>query len=593
MIFRKSIYFLLALFILINISSLYSQIYISPSGNDNNPGTFDLPFRTLTKAITVTGPDSLILMRGGLYNESATIRLNKSGLENKYIKVWNYPGELPILDFLNQPQSTSSRGIQISHNYWHIKGIEIRNAKDNGIYISGWYNKVEACRIHHCEDTGLQISGNGSYNLVFNCDSYLNYDPLTHGENADGFAPKLDIGPGNKFYGCRAWGNSDDGWDMFEADELVEIDNCWAFANGFNIWNDPGYQGDGNGFKLGGNFVPAPQIITRSIAFDNKSKGFDQNNNTAGIIIYNNTAFRNQSRNYSFPSSPTIGNHILKNNISFQGSNSIAGNSEQLNNSWQGFNITSADFVSLDTSLAKSFRNSDSTLPVIDFLKLNIGSSLIDAGVDVGLPFNGSAPDLGAFEFDGIVPVELLSLTGNLSGSKIILIWKTASELNNYGFEIEKLFNGLEFKTIGFVPGNGTTAELNEYLFTIDFPQYGLNIFRLKQIDFSGKYVYSNEVQVIFNSPQGFKLLQNYPNPFNPSTLFNYEINSPGIVNLEIFNLLGEKIASLVNEFQNPGSYLIEWQAFDNFGNLMPSGIYFAQLRLNDQNQSIKIYLIK
>jgi len=150
-------FFALLIFSFLNQAS--AQIYVSPDGNDNNPGTFELPFKTLTKAVSVSGPDSLIYMRGGVYNESTTIRLNRSGQENLYIKIWNYPGELPILDFTNQPQSTSSRGIQISHNYWYLKGLEIRYAKDNGIHISGWYNIIEACRIYGCEDTGLQISG--------------------------------------------------------------------------------------------------------------------------------------------------------------------------------------------------------------------------------------------------------------------------------------------------------------------------------------------------------------------------------------------------------------------------------------------------
>src|SRR5690606_11419698 len=123
------------------------------------------------------------------------------------------------------------------------------------------------------------------------------------------------------------------------------------------------------------------------VAFDNRSKGFDQNNNTAGIFVYNNTAYRNQSRNYSFPATPTSGSvHIFKNNISYEGNNVIVVTSEQTANSWQGFTVTDSDFLSLDTALAKTPRNSDSSLPFIDLLRLAGGSSLIDAGVDVGLP---------------------------------------------------------------------------------------------------------------------------------------------------------------------------------------------------------------
>jgi hypothetical protein len=384
---------------------LFSQVYVSPTGDDQNPGTFELPFRTLTKAVSVSGPDTLIYMRGGVYNDTTTHVLNKTGLPDKYIKVWAYPGEIPILDFTNQPVSTSSRGIRITHNYWHIKGLIIRNAKDNGIYIQSYYNIVENCILYNNNDTGVQISNSGSYNLVLNCDSYMNNDPLTNGENADGFAAKLGIGPGNIFKGCRAWNNSDDGFDMYEAADTVLVDECWAFRNGYNIWGFPNYAGDGNGFKLGGNFFADPHKIIRCVAFDNPNKGFDQNNNTAGITVYNNTAWGNGSRNFSFPIQPTSGVHILKNNLSYEGQNLIAGNSVVEANSWQGFNVSDSDFRNLDSTLAILPRDSNGNLPYVDFLRLAQGSLLIDAGVYVGLPYNDTAPDIGAFETEGLPTV--------------------------------------------------------------------------------------------------------------------------------------------------------------------------------------------
>jgi hypothetical protein len=394
-------YKILFLVFLFNLS-VYSQIFVSPEGDDSNPGTFELPLKSIAKAVSYAGPDSLIYLRGGIYYDSTTIRLNKSGQPGKYIKIWAYPGERPVVDFSGQPVSTSSRGFQISHNYWHLKGLEIRNAKDNGIHISAWYTIVEKCSTYRCNDTGIQISGGGSYNNIIDCDSFENNDPLTNGENADGFAAKLDIGPGNEFYGCRAWLNCDDGWDMYEADDSVYIEDCHAFKNGINIWGIPNFQGDGNGFKLGGNFVAAPHKIVRSTAFDNKGKGFDQNNNTAGITVYNNTAWRNTGRNFSFPTAPQYGKHDLKNNISYVGQNLITGTSIVEKNSWQGFTVNDTDFISLDTALAVIERDSAGVLQETDLFRLNKLSSLVNAGVNVGLPYNDSAPDLGAYETDGI-----------------------------------------------------------------------------------------------------------------------------------------------------------------------------------------------
>jgi hypothetical protein len=587
-------------------SLLFPQIYVSPDGDDSNPGTIDLPLKTLGKAVSLSGPDSLIYMRDGIYYDSTTVSLNKSGQPDKYIKLWAYPGEKPIIDFSGQPVGTSSRGLRLSHNYWHIKGLEIRNAKDNGIHISSWYNIVEACVIYNCNDTGIQISNGGSYNLILNCDSFLNNDPLNNGENADGFAAKLGIGPGNIFRGCRAWDNSDDGYDMYEAADTVFVDSCWAFRNGYNIWGFPNFQGDGNGFKLGGNFYADPHKIIRSVAFDNASKGFDQNNNTAGITLYNNTSWRNQSRNYSFPSAPSSGVHVLKNNISYQGSNNITSGSEQETNSWQGFTVTDSDFISLDTALATIPRDANDKIPHTDFLRLASGSLLINAGVNVGLPFNGSAPDLGAFETEDPVPVELTSFTAeiNKEGS-VVLYWITATEVNNHMFEIERASSSpasvpdgstalsKEWIRIGFVEGFGTTTEQQDYSYIDNSVNTGTYYYRLKQFDFSGKYEYSDEVKVDVNGPLTFELRQNYPNPFNPSTKIIYYINVAGNVKIEMFDILGRKVSELINDFQQVGKYEIEWTATDLSGHFLPSGTYIVTMQLVNQIQSIKISLLK
>ncbi|MFH0736451.1 MAG: right-handed parallel beta-helix repeat-containing protein [bacterium] len=494
---------ILIIFILF-ASLLNAQIFVAPDGDDNNVGNINFPLKTITKAMTLALPDTVIYLRGGIYNYSITIKTTKSGLQDKPIKLWAYQNETPIIDFVEQPVSTSSRGLYISKDYWHIKGIEIRSSKDNGIYITGSNNTVEKCIIHDCCDTGLQISGGGSNNYIINCDSYKNYDSLTLGENADGFAPKLDIGPGNTFIGCRAWANSDDGWDMYEADDTVVLKNCSAFRNGYNTWGILNFQGDGNGFKLGGNYVAGAHVITNCIAFDNKAKGFDQNNNTAGITVYNNTAFRNEAKNYSFPFAPDSGNHILKNNISYLGDNVIVGSSITEANSWIGFTVTEADFLSIDTSNITTKRNEDGTIPETEFLRLRQGSPLIDAGVPVGLPYNDSAPDLGAYETDGVVSV-----------------------------------------------GNN---------------------------------------DIISNS---FKLLQSYPNPFNPNTQIGFYVHSTGNVILAIFDILGKKVAELINNVYSKGYYEINWVAKDDNGNYLSSGIYFAKLEFENKFKTIKLVLQK
>lgn len=103
---------------------------------------------------------------------------------------------------------------------------------------------------------------------------------------------KTKQGPGNRFVGCRAWENSDDGFDLFDSPQKVVIEDSWAFRNGINYWNDSSFAGNGNGFKLGGNQAVGNHRITRSVAFGNVSKGFDQNNNAGGVTVINNTSYK-------------------------------------------------------------------------------------------------------------------------------------------------------------------------------------------------------------------------------------------------------------------------------------------------------------
>jgi hypothetical protein len=222
--------------------------------------------------------------------------LDKKGTEAAPIRMWAVAGARPLLEFSSQARGNSkARGIEIKGDYWHVRGLEVADAGDNGIAVSGSHNTVEDVILHGNDDTGLQITvpdsttvdqTRGAYNLILNCDSYENLDSTTGGENADGFAAKLRIGAGNVFRGCRAWNNADDGWDLFAANDVVQIDHCWSFMNGKTVGGASNPAGDGNGFKLGGKPDPADpdqggavHVVTESSAFENLSCGFVRNNN--------------------------------------------------------------------------------------------------------------------------------------------------------------------------------------------------------------------------------------------------------------------------------------------------------------------------
>lgn len=421
---KKIVLLFFCLLIFTNILS--AQKYIAPDGDDANPGTIELPFGTFPKAISEAMPGDTIYVRGGTYDITSTITISaaKSGTENQLITLTAFNNEIPILDFSGQ--SFGGKGISLRSNYWHIKGLQIKGAGDNGMEINfGSHNLIEQCAFFENRDTGLQLSNGSADNRIINCDSYDNADPPDYGD-ADGFAPKLTVGSGNYFYGCRSWGNCDDGWDGYlrgANDMTTTLENCWTWGNGYlKDGTDPGSQANGNGFKMGGGDnsnsqqLMHHQVLINCVAFNNKNKGFDQNNNVGSMTLLNCTGYHNLTANYRIQRALNSGQTLtVKNCVSFDGAVQLGSFAVQETNSWlPPFVVTSDDFLSLDMNLAAAPRQTDGSLPNIDFLHLAPGSDLIDAGVDLGMPFNGEAPDLGAFESNhpnGVNVTEMLAPT--------------------------------------------------------------------------------------------------------------------------------------------------------------------------------------
>ncbi len=190
-----------------------------------------------------------------------------------------------------------------------------------------------------------------------------------------------------------------------------------------------------------------------------------------------------------------------------------------------------------------------------------------------------------------IVPVELLAFTVSVRNSEIQLLWSTASELNNLGFEIERSVNENDnFVTVGFVDGKGSSTEINYYSFS-DNPQLsGANqiYYRLKQVDFDGTYSYSDIVNVSYDVPAEFVLGQNYPNPFNPSTRISYFVPKESFVSIKVYDFLGGEVSTLVNETKSTGSYELSFDASN-----LPSGTYFYTMTADNYSSINKMVLIK
>jgi hypothetical protein len=420
---------LLVLFSVVVKSDLYARVfYASPTGTGT--GTFDSPASFTSGLNRLTMGGDTLYLRGGIYFLTAKVSINKTGLAAARICIMNYPGEIPILDFSGQPYSSSNPGISLSatSSYMHLKGLVVRYAGDNGIINNGNNHIIENCEFYGNCDTGLQHK-NGGNNLIINCDSHDNFDYQSgglgapnYGGNADGFADKQysNVNP-NTYIGCRAWNNSDDGWDFFQKIGSSVMKNCICFRNGpatYNMANHPRYvidqawfnqfanlaaypnYGNGNGFKLGGDFTAHNVTAIRCLAVGNRVRGFDQNNNFGSMTILNASAYQN-GYNYGFGNA-SAGSLVIRNSVSLSSANNNAFNGRtvaNVNNSWNTPAVTTnvSDFTSVDTSLIVTPRNADGSFST-PFMNLVTGSDLIDAGVYTGIEYAGSFPDMGYYE---------------------------------------------------------------------------------------------------------------------------------------------------------------------------------------------------
>lgn len=457
----------------------HNVYYVDPAGDDATADGSELhPFFSLQKAADLAAAGDIIYMNAGTYKYSARVNLKAIGEKNSGCISLMARNGRAILDYSAMTVGDNNQGIRLTGSYWYIYGLDICNAGDNGLLIErnkpsgggyadiaantaeGHHNVVENCSFYRNADTGLQMKNLAAYNLVINCDSYFNIDP---GEgNADGFAVKISHGEGNYFYGCRAWRNSDDGWDQFIKKEggfpddiTTTLDNCWAFENGY-LENGQPCSGNGNGFKMGSDQGRNNVIMNRCLAFDNLQKGFDQNHNSGHMILNNCTGYSakylDNKSHYTYRlDEPVAAGHEIRFTNCVAVSDGIAdrNDSEFAPYSIKGeqitcdFNCLPGDFVSISTDGTDGPRDADGNLPDLDFMKIRPGNDrLIDCGSIVtpypgesvhsqGITFSGAAPDLGCFETESESAIEEiragraaddLSLNATVTRSGVVII---------------------------------------------------------------------------------------------------------------------------------------------------------------------------
>ena len=409
---------------------VYNKYYVSPTGNDNAAGTLAAPFKTLEKGSSVLKAGDTLILRGGTYRSTKPVGTvnrfylqNLTGTAQARVSILAYPGETVVFNMDEQlipgTQGDGPVGLKIENcNYVHVKGIRVTGIKQNpngsntpaGVILYNVDNSIiELLEIDNIEGYGMYLQGGSDNNLIKNCDAHHLIDTYTGLGGANGFnITGGDASTNNTFDGCRAWWISDDGFDLFGTNSIATFRNCWAFWNGYypGTFNQAG---DGQGFKLGpaaNGTTNVLRTLINCIAAENRVNGFDQNSNSdvaCGYKFYNCAAVNNKKDGYFFGANTSI-RQEFKNNINYGNGiwgDEIQGGPNVSNNTWNNIPAAAADFVSLSTAGIDGPRQADGSLPNINFLKLSATSYLINKGVNVGQPFNGSAPDLGPFESGG------------------------------------------------------------------------------------------------------------------------------------------------------------------------------------------------
>lgn len=413
------------------------EYYVSTTGLDTNPGTIDKPFRNIERLQPIDFlPGDIGFIRAGTYLSTAPasqqfcLRLaGKNGTPAQRIKIAAYPADFinggrVLFDTTNITHTQNCYAITTQNCSYidfigiYVKGINQAQIGTGTITGSFWSidcsnNQYINCEGSHCM-TGFRLDGGANTSFI-NCDSHDCDDPFTgpptgaH-NNSDGFGRWniANTATNTLYKGCRSWNNGDDGFDVYDSNGTVTFDTCWSFRNGKSAGGAT--LGDGNGFKLGGTNSKAglTRFIRFCIASGNTRNGYDQNAGFFTAQFYNNSAYACGNNDWKFGYNPPIA-HQFRNNLSYKctitdgfTTDANAWNPND-HNTWNGITLADSDFVSLDESQLLKPRKPNGDLPDITFLK-PATAKLIDKGVNVGLPFSGTAPDIGAIEAGTVTP---------------------------------------------------------------------------------------------------------------------------------------------------------------------------------------------
>ncbi|KFG01551.1 right-handed parallel beta-helix repeat-containing protein [Streptomyces europaeiscabiei] len=333
---------------------------------------------SLESAVAHAVAGTTIQVRGGTYRPTKTLKSTANGTASARITLTAYGSEKVRIDGSGLAAGSWLAGIY--GDYWTVSGLTFQNSPAQGFVatssVGGVFRNLVTA---NNGDSGFTLRGDGTTNnLVRNLDSHGNYDAADHGQNADGIAVKFGSGTGNRITGARLYDNADDGLDLWQFSSPVTIEHSWAFGNGRNRWNDPAFEGNGNGFKLGGGGVSVAHSVNANAAWDNTSHGFTENSNTGAILLNRNTAYANKENGFYLATGRArparnlaVGNGTGKARL---GSSTVSAA-----NNWDS-GVSAPAFRSTDAATAYAARQADGSLPATTFL--TTGSTAIGSTMD-------------------------------------------------------------------------------------------------------------------------------------------------------------------------------------------------------------------
>ena len=587
--------------------------YVSPKGSDNNPGSKSQPWRTVQYAVKQVVPGDVVLVEDGTYE--GPVIITRSGKPGAYITlkaVNKWRAKIKVVDGRGDAD-----GIKAAANYLTIDGFEIFDPSP-GVGHHG--NGVTVYKNHHVNILNNKIHDFGGSGIQLGHFDHVHVENNVVYNNAK-YAPNQKSGI--SLYQARAVDNV--------SGYHVIVRNNRSYGNMNVVLNSQGRTTDGNGILVDdfwnstGNATnvkfPHRTLIENNLSYDNGGKGI-QVFKSSHVDVFNNTAYHNNHDTQSVSTWRAELSHafaddtIWRNNIGFAkpGAGILQHNKAILIGKggatvWENnitYNGKGGDIsVHMDgASVTEKYMRSNNVLGknplfanasrqdfklTLDSPAINAGSQKIVSFVDINyLKRPKDGVDIGAFEFTAAeLPVELTSFDAVVSDAQIHLTWTTASELNNAGFSVELGAADRDYEQVLFVDGYGTTNTAQVYETTLTDVSPGAYTLRLKQIDFDGTYEYS-EILAVEVLAEAHRLSQNYPNPFNPQTQIQYTLPLANHVTLEVFDMLGRHVRTLVNEERAAGAHTVIFEAGD-----LSNGAYVYRLTAGPFSETKTMILLK